>query len=172
MTEVRQLHVEEGERYLPALAAVLMDCVDGNASVSFMSPLLRTEAELFFADVLREVEKGNRILLAAFTGTDLVGTVQIVTKMPPNQPHRADVAKLLVSRAARGQGIATLLMKEVEETARSEGKSLLVLDTCAGGVADRMYQRMGWTRAGEIPKYALYPDGAWCDTAIFWKRIG
>ena len=161
----------QGRQHLEALAGVLVDCVEGGASVSFMASLSKADAESFFEKVLAEVQQGNRILLAAFINSKLVGTVQILTAMPPNQPHRADVAKLLVLRSARGQRIGSLLMKHVEETSRLAGKTLLVLDTAAGGVAEKLYVNLGWTRVGVIPRYALYPDGAWCDTTVFWKKL-
>jgi GNAT superfamily N-acetyltransferase len=156
---------------MEALAAVLTDCVEGGASVGFMLPFPQTAAESFFRKILADVERGERILLAAFADSELLGTVQIVTATPPNQPHRADVAKLLVSRSARRQGIAALLMERVEQESLQAGKSLLVLDTCAGGSAERLYLRLGWVRAGVIPKYAFYPDGTWCDTVVFWKEL-
>jgi len=117
------------------------------------------------------VQRGDRILLAAFIDSRLVGTVQILLATPPNQPHRADVAKLLVRRSARGQGIGRQLMEQVEEASRLAGKTLLVLDTVTGDPAERLYLRLGWNRVGVIPKYALYPDGTWCDTTIFWKQL-
>jgi GNAT superfamily N-acetyltransferase len=169
--EIRRLNAAEGRRSLEALAAVLIDCVEGGASVSFMTPLSPATAESFFRGILDDVNNGDRILLAAFDGSQLVGTVQIVTATPPNQPHRADVAKLLVARAARRQGIGELLMEQVEREGRQAGKTLLVLDTCAGGSAEKLYLRLGWKPAGVIPRYALYPDGTWCDTVIFWKDL-
>src|SRR4051794_11027501 len=129
MIEVRKLSAAEGHKHLEALAEVLADCVEGGASVSFMPPFSKSAAARFFESVLEEVEAGTRILLAAFDDGRLVGTVQILTGTPPNQPHRADVAKLLVSRSARLQGIGTRLMQHVEEAARLAGKTLLVLDT-------------------------------------------
>ena len=156
---------------MSALAGVLHDCVAGGASVSFMAPFSKADAESFFENVLREVENGRRILLAAFLDSELVGTVQIVTATPPNQPHRADVAKLLVLRSARGQGIGARLMKQVEEDSRLAGKTLLVLDTVTGDAGEKLYTRLGWTRVGVIPNYALYPDGNWCDTTIFYKQL-
>jgi GNAT superfamily N-acetyltransferase len=169
--EIRQLSAAEGRRYLEVLAEVLVDCVEGGASVSFMTPFSKAEAEAFFEKALNDVENGNRILLAAFHDSKLVGTVQIVTATPPNQLHRADVAKLLVLRSARGQGIASRLMAEVEATARIAGKSLLVLDTVTGGAAEKLYVGLGWTKVGIIPNYAMFPDGRWCDTTIFWKQL-
>jgi GNAT superfamily N-acetyltransferase len=170
--EIRQLSAAEGRRYLDALAEVLVDCVEGGASVSFMTPFSKAEAKAFFEKALQDVENGNRILLAAFHDSKLVGTVQIVTATPPNQPHRADVAKLLVLRSARGQGVASRLMREVEAAARIAGKSLLVLDTVTGSTAEKLYVALGWTKAGVIPNYAMFPDGRWCDTTIFWKQLG
>ena len=101
----------------------------------------------------------------------LVGTVQVVLALPPNQPHRAEIAKLLVHRSARRRGIAELLMERAEAEARVEGKTLLVLDTVTGDDAERLYERLGWTRVGVIPGYALYPDGRPCDTTVFWKSL-
>jgi len=171
MVEIRQLTAAEGRQYLGALADVLLDCVDGGASVSFMAGFSKAAAESFFETVLEKLQDGDRILLAAFSASQLVGTVQIVTAMPPNQPHRADVAKLLVLRSARGQGVGTRLMERVEEASRRAGKTLLVLDTATGDLAEKLYERLGWTRVGVIPQYALYPDGRWCDTTVFWKRL-
>jgi GNAT superfamily N-acetyltransferase len=171
MVEIRRLTAEEGRPYLGELADVLLDCVEGGASVSFMASLSRPEAKSFFEKVLEGVQQGDRILLAAFLDSKLVGTVQILLATPPNQPHRADVAKLLVRRSARSQGIGRLLMEHVEEASRLAGKTLLVLDTVTGDPAERLYTRLGWNKAGVIPKYALYPDGRWCDTTIFWKQL-
>jgi len=171
MIDIRQLNATEGLQYLPALVEVLLDCVEGGASVSFMAPLPRATAESFFEKVIQGVQQGDRILLAAFIDSKLVGTVQILLATPPNQPHRADVAKLLVLRSARGQGIGARLMEHAEKASRLRGKTLLVLDTATGGDAERLYMRLGWTRVGVIPNYALFPDGTWCDTTIFWKQL-
>ena len=171
MIEIRQLNATEGLQYSPALAEVLLDCVEGGASVSFMAPLPRATAESFFEKVIQGVQQGDRILLAAFIDSKLVGTVQILLATPPNQPHRADVAKLLVLGSARGQGIGARLMEHAEKASRLRGKTLLVLDTATGGDAERLYMRLGWTRVGVIPNYALFPDGTPCDTTIFWKQL-
>lgn len=171
MIEIRRLNAAEGRQYIGALADVLLDCVAGGASVSFMASLSKAEAEAFFEKVLEGVECGERILLAAFLDSELLGTVQILTATPPNQPHRADIAKLLVRRSARGRGIARRLMEQVEEASRLAGKTLLVLDTVTGGDAERLYMRLGWTKAGVIPRYALFPDGRFCDTTVFWKDL-
>jgi len=171
MIEIRQLTAEEALTYLEPLASVLIDCVEGGASVHFMPPLSQATAEKFFAKSVADVERGERILLAAFSDSELVGTVQVQIAMPPNQAHRAEIAKLLVHRSARHQGVATLLMERAEEETRLAGKTLLVLDTATGGSAERLYARLGWTPVGVIPNFALLPDGSPCGTTIFWKQL-
>jgi GNAT superfamily N-acetyltransferase len=171
MVCVQSLDPIEARRHIGALADVLVDCVEGGASVSFMAPFTKPEAERFFRKVIDGLETGDRILLAAFRDEELVGTVQLLTAMPPNQPHRAEVSKLLVSRSARGHGIGTALMEAVEQQAKAIGKTLLLLDTATGGDAERLYQRLNWTRAAVIPDYAMLPDGKWCATTIFWKVL-
>jgi ribosomal protein S18 acetylase RimI-like enzyme len=168
--EIRQLTAAEGRQHLSALAAVLLDCVEGGASVGFMAGFSQSDAECFFERVIQEVEQGNRILFAAFLESQLVGTVQVITAMPPNQPHRAEIAKLLVSRSARGLSVGRQLMEQAEEASRIAGKTLLVLDT-ASGAAEKIYTNLGWTRLGVIPNYALLPDGRFCDTTIFFKQL-
>ena len=155
-----------------ALADVLRDCVEGGASVSFMAPFPENEARAYFESIEPEVEAGTRVLLAAFVDGRLAGTVQVAAAWPPNQPHRADVAKLLVRRSARKQGIGQLLMERAEAEAAAEGWTLLVLDTVTGDAAERLHERMGWTKVGVIPNYALYPDGRPCDTTVFYKELG
>jgi GNAT superfamily N-acetyltransferase len=172
VTEIRRLTAAEGRQHLDDLAGVLWDCVDGGASVSFLAPFSRDAAAAFFESVLPQVQEGSRILLAALVDGQVVGTVQIHLALPPNQPHRAEIAKLLVSRAARGQGVAARLMEHAERAALEAGKTLLVLDTVTGGDAERLYLRLGWTRTGVIPNFALFPDGRPCDTTVFWKQIG
>jgi GNAT superfamily N-acetyltransferase len=169
--EVRRLGATEVYTQLDRLAAVLVDCVEGGASVSYMAPFSQEQARSAFEAVAADVEHGRRVLLAAFADGDLVGTVQIVLALPPNQPHRAEIAKLLVRRSARKRGIAQRLMEQAELAARAEGKTLLVLDTVTGDAAERLYGRLGWTRVGVIPGYALYPDGRPCDTTVFWKAL-
>jgi len=169
--EIRRLDGAELTAQLDALAAVLHDCVAGGASVSYMAPFSHEQARSAFEAFAFEVEQGRRLLLAAFADGDLVGTVQVILALPPNQPHRAEIAKLLVHRSARRRGIAQVLMEAAEAEARAEGKTLLVLDTVTGDDAERLYERLGWTRVGAIPGYALYPDGRPCDTTIFWKSL-
>ena len=170
--DIRRLGATEVYTQLDGLAAVLVDCVEGGASVSYLAPFSHEQARSAFEAFAAEVEQGRRLLLAAFAGGDLVGTVQVILALPPNQPHRAEVAKLLVHHSARRRGIAQLLMERAEAEARAEGKTLLVLDTVTGDDAERLYDRLGWTRVGVIPGYALYPDGRPCDTTVFWKALG
>jgi GNAT superfamily N-acetyltransferase len=169
--EVRRLAATDVHEQLDALAAVLHDCVAGGASVSYMAPFSLEQARNAFEGFVAEAEQGRRLILAAFVDGDLVGTVQVILALPPNQPHRAEIAKLLVHRQARGRGIAQLLMERAEAEARAEGKTLLVLDAVTGGDAARLYARLGWTTVGVIPGYALYPDGRPCDTTVFWKAL-
>ena len=169
--EVRRLAGAELDAQLDALASVLSDCVAGGASVSYLAPFSHAQARAAFEGFAAEVEQGRRLLLAAFADGELSGTVQVILAVPPNQPHRAEIAKLLVHRRARKRGIAQLLMEHAESEALAEGKTLLVLDTVTGDNAERLYARLGWTRVGVIPGYALYPDGRPCDTTIFWKAL-
>ncbi len=156
---------------LEQLADVLADCVDGGASVSFMSPFSQADGLAFFRKVAGSVAAGDTVLLAARLDGKIVGTVQLGLDTPPNQPHRADIKKLLVHRSARGHGVGAALMAQVEQEARRRGRWLLVLDTVPGENGYRLYTREGWTRSGIIPDYALFPDGRLCDTAVFWKRL-
>lgn len=164
---------ERRDALAEALADVLIDCVHGGASVSFMAPLPRDKALAFWHGVLDGVQRGERVLLVAeeHATARIVGTVQLVTAMPDNQPHRADVAKMLVHRSARRQGIAQALMSAIDDAARAEGKTVLVLDTVTGGDAERLYARSGWQRVGDVPGYALMPDGAMCGTTFFCRRV-
>jgi ribosomal protein S18 acetylase RimI-like enzyme len=170
--EIRRLGATELSAHLDGLAAVLADCVEGGASVSYMAPFTHDDAREAFAGFAAEVEQGRRLLLAAFEHREVVGTVQVVHAWPPNQPHRADIAKLLVRRSSRGRGIAQRLMAQAEREAVAEGKTLLVLDTVTGDPAERLYEKLGWNRVGVIPNYALYPDGRPCATTVFWKALG
>jgi ribosomal protein S18 acetylase RimI-like enzyme len=136
-----------------------------------MAPFSHEDARAVFEAVAADVEHGRRLLLGAFAERRLVGTVQVILALPPNQPHRGEIAKLLVHRSARRRGIAQMLMEQAEEEARAEGKSLLVLDTVTGDNGERLYTRLGWTRVGVIPGYALFPDGRPCDTTVFWKAL-
>lgn len=153
------------------LAEILVDVVAGESSVGFMHPLTHARARDFWLAVAASADTGDRVLLIAedSTGT-AVGTVQLVFAGPENQPHRADICKMLVHRAARKQGIGGMLMKAIEDVARREKKTVLVLDT-ASADAERLYERSGWTKLGKVPRFALNPDGSFCDTVYYFKVL-
>lgn len=168
----RRVGAGEAHALMGPLTDLLIDCVEGGASVSFMLPLARETALAFWRGVADGVVRGERVLLVAQdSGGEIIGTVQMVLAQPDNQPHRADIAKMLVHRRARRRGIAQRLMEAISEAAREEGKSVLVLDTVTGGDAERLYERDGWQRVGEVPKYALMPDGEFCSTTFFYKHL-
>jgi GNAT superfamily N-acetyltransferase len=160
------------DRELRGLSDLLIDCVEGGASVSFMFPMTRAKAEVFWQNVTGSVARGERILLVAEDAAGIiVGTVQVILNLPENQPHRGDVAKMLVHRRMRRQGVGAGLLAAAEQNALSAGKTLLVLDTVSGSDGERLYARQGWQRCGEIPDYALWPDGRLCATTIFFKSL-
>jgi GNAT superfamily N-acetyltransferase len=169
--EIVSLTAPVGASALDELAEVLTDCVAGGASVNFMSSFSLAEARRFFDKVANGVAAGDIVLVAAILGGRIVGTVQLGLDTPPNQPHRADVKKMLVHRSARGRGIGAALMAAIEKEARRRGRWLLVLDTVPGESGHRLYLRAGWQQSGTVPDYALFPDGRLCDTAIMWKRL-
>jgi GNAT superfamily N-acetyltransferase len=168
---LRRLAPDDAARAVPALAELLIDCVERGASVGFMPPMTLEKATRFWRSVADGVARGERALLVAEDASGVVGTVQLLLATPENQPHRADVAKMLVHGRARRRGIARRLMQAVEDAARDEGRTLLVLDTVTGSAADALYTGAGWRRVGEIPNYALMPDGAPCATTVFYKAI-
>jgi GNAT superfamily N-acetyltransferase len=157
---------------VPALADILIDCVGGGASVSFMSPLPQDKAQAFWQSVLDSAQRGERIVLVAqdVNSATIVGTVQVVFAVPDNQPHRADLAKIWYT-VARRRGLGAALIQAAEAAARAAGKTLLVLDTVTGSDAERLYTRLGWHRLGVIPGYALWPSGGLCDTTYFYKTL-
>jgi GNAT superfamily N-acetyltransferase len=166
---IRPLHTI-GEREIQGLSDVLIDCVEGGASVSFMLPMTRAKAETFWRSAAADVARGDRVVLSAEDETGIVGTVQIILAQPENQPHRGDLAKMLVHRRARRRGIGEALLVAAERSALDAGKTLLVLDT-ASDDAERLYARQGWQRCGIIPNYALLPDGRPCATTYFFKSL-
>ena len=162
-----------GDREIQGLTDVLIDCVEGGASVSFMLPLSRAKAEAFWREVSASAERGERrVFVAEDRAGAVVGTVTVILNLPENQPHRGDVAKMLVHRRARRQGVGAALLAAAERGAFKAGKTLLVLDTVTGGDAERLYARQGWQRCGTIPHYALWPDGRPCATTLFFKALG
>ena len=171
MWSPRRLHALN-EAQIDGLADVLIDCVEGGASVSFMHPLTRERAVAFWRRVAEGVAAGRRALLVVEDARGLCGTVQLMFDLPENQPHRADLGKMLVHRRARRQGLGAALMRAAEATARECGKTLLVLDAVTGGDAARLYERLGWVRVGDIPDYALFPQGGLCSTTVYYRNLG
>ncbi|HSW04562.1 GNAT family N-acetyltransferase [Aquabacterium sp.] len=171
-TRITRLESASDDGAVQQLSDVLIDCVDGDASVSFMWPLSRGHALAFWRRMVASAAAGERILLLAHDEQgEVIGTVQVVLAQPDNQPHRAEIVKMLVHRRGRKQGWGAALMRAAEAAALEAGKTLLVLDT-ASADAERLYTRMGWQPAGHIPGYALLPRGGLCGTTFFYKAIG
>jgi GNAT superfamily N-acetyltransferase len=168
--EIVVLNADEATRDAAQLAEVLADCVNGGASVNFMLPYGVEDAVGFFNKVAAAIDRGETVLLAARREGRIVGTVQLGLDTPPNQPHRGEIKKLLVHRSARGNGVGAALMERVEGIAKELGRTLLVLDT-ASDDARRLYDRGGWQRLGNIPDYAMWPAGGFCETTIYWKKL-
>jgi GNAT superfamily N-acetyltransferase len=168
---IREL-AELGEADIRALCDVLIDCVEGGASVSFMLPMTRAKAESFWRGIASSAAAGERLVYVAEDDQGILGTSQIVWAPAENQPHRADVAKMLVHRRARRRGVGAALLNAAEVGALARGKTLLVLDTVTGSEGYRLYSANGWQVCGEIPNYARWPDGASCPTTIFFKSLG
>lgn len=168
--QIRRLH-SIGERELRGLSEVLIDCVEGGASVSFMWPMTQEKARAFWSGAAEAVARGQRMVFVAEDGAgEIVGCVQLLIDQPENQPQRADISKMLVHRRARRLGLGAALLTAAEKAAIGAGKTVLVLDT-ASDDAERLYRRQGWQYCGQIPDYALMPDGALCATHIFFKKL-
>ncbi|MGJ5051767.1 GNAT family N-acetyltransferase [Bradyrhizobium oligotrophicum] len=155
-----------------ALSAMLIETVAHGGSVSFMHPLSSGDADAFWQDSLAAAERGERILLGAFDGQDLIGTVTLQLKLPPNQPHRAEIAKMMTRVSHRKRGVARALLDAAETLARGHGRTMLVLDTAEDGGASSLYEGVGFQLSGIIPDYAVKPHGGLTGTMIYWKRIG
>ncbi len=168
---IAELSPDEAAAQVEALTDLLADAVDSGASVSFMQSTPRDTLAAFWIRTAGEVRERGTRMLAAVDGERLIGVVLLRLTTPPNQPHRADVAKLLVHRSARRRGVAKALMTNLERLARDADRTLLTLDTVTGGAAEPLYAALGWTRVGIIPGYALFPDGRPCDTTVFFKRL-
>ena len=167
---LRRVHAPD-VAVVEALADVLIDCVEGGASVGFMLPLTRERALAFWRRVAVDAAAGRRALLIAEDAQGVCGTVQLVLDLPENQPHRADLAKMLVHRRVRRQGLGAALLRGAERMARDCDRTLLVLDAVTGGDAARMYERHGWVRVGDVPNFALYPGGGYCSTTYFYRDL-
>ncbi|MER7108289.1 GNAT family N-acetyltransferase [Streptomyces sp. NPDC000229] len=164
----QQVHDLAGE----GLAALLRDAVDGGASVGFLAPLDGAQAAAWWRDVAEQAARGVRSVWAAYGPNGAVsGVITLVRATMPNQPHRGDIAKLLVHRDARGRGLGSRLLAAAEEAAAAEGLTLLVLDTETGSAAEVLYRKGGWTRAGTIPHYALTPTGTPHATTYYYKAL-
>jgi GNAT superfamily N-acetyltransferase len=170
---VRIIQPHEAHEHVGALASILIDCVEGGASVGFMLPMSQEKARGFWQGIADAVAAGERILLVAEdkASGEIIGTVQVILKQPENQPHRGDVSKMLVHRKARCRGVGAALLQAAEQAAREAGKSVLVLDTVTGSDGERLYTRLDWQRVGVIPNYALWPQGGLCSTTVFHKQI-
>jgi ribosomal protein S18 acetylase RimI-like enzyme len=154
-----------------ALSGLLVETVANGGSVSFMHPLPLEAADAFWRDSLSSAARGERIVLGAFDGDDLVATVTLLLNLPPNQPHRAEIAKMMTRLSHRHRGIATALMRAAETRARESGRALLVLDTAVDDGASELYEGLGFNLTGVIPDYAFKPHGGLIGTKIYWKRI-
>ena len=172
MSEPRIRRVQTiDERMLAQLAEVTKDCVDAGASIGFMQPFTDAHAITFWRKVAGDVTAGRRLLLVAEDDGGVCGTVQLIVDMPDNQPHRADLAKMQVHRRARRRGLGAALLRAAEQAARECGKTLLVLDAVTDGDAARLYAKLGWVRVGDIPNYALFPQGGYCSTTFFYRDL-
>jgi GNAT superfamily N-acetyltransferase len=169
MHTVRRLPTID-EPCIQGLADLLIDCVEGGASVNFMHPLSQDKAQEFWRRVAESVADNRRALLVAEDAGGIAGAVQLILEQPENQPHRADLSKMLVHRRARRQGLGAALLRSAEAFARECGKTLLVLDT-ANSDAERLYESLGWQRCGVIPGFALLPHGGLCDTTYFYRVL-
>ncbi len=172
MAEIRIAVLAPTPSTCAMLAAILAEVVADGGSVGFMAPLAMPAALAFWDGALAAAARGERVLLGAWDGAQLAATVTLQLACPPNQPHRAEIAKLMTRPSQRGRGLARALMRQAEQLAAAHGKSLLVLDTAADGGAGALYQQLGYTLAGAIPGYALKPHGALSATLIYWKQIG
>ncbi len=171
MTEIDIRPLQATAKIRRALGAILVEIVANGGSVGFMHPLGREAADAFWDGALRAADRGERIVLGAWDGEDLVGTLTLLLAMPPNQPHRAELAKMMVRLSHRGRGIASALVRAAENLAADRGRWLLVLDTATEEGASGLYERLGYIRAGEIPEFALKPHGGLTGTLFFWKRM-
>ena len=169
--EIRRLSQSEAEDQIDDLAAVLADCVAGGAGVGFIQPFGPDQARNWWRTILPGIGRNERVMLVGLIEGRVMATVQLVPAVAVNQQHRADVAKMLVHSAARRRGLGEALLRRLDEEARTIGRSLLTLDTVTGSAAERLYLRLGWTRVGSIPNYALSPTRTWDATTIMWKAV-
>jgi ribosomal protein S18 acetylase RimI-like enzyme len=167
--EIRPLDLDDAT--VDALAGLLIETVAHGGSVSFMHPLDLGQARAFWRGSLADAQAGGRIVFGAFEGPRLVGTVTLLLGLPPNQPHRGEIAKMMTALAHRGRGVATALMRAAEAEAAARGRTLLTLDTASEEGAAGLYERLGWVRCGEIPDFALKPHGGLTGTLLYFRRL-
>jgi len=171
MHKIERLSAEQAKQLLPKLAALLQDSVHSGSSVGFLPPLTLEAAQEYWLETLNEVAHGKRILLVSSEAGDVTGTVQLALASKQNASHRAEVQKLLVHTHFRHRGIARALMGAAEESARASGRTLLVLDTEQGSIAEKLYEKCEYKRAGVIPQYARSADGPFISTVLFYKLL-
>lgn len=169
--EIRPLDPDQDAALLPGLATILADCVAGGASIGFMAGFSVGEALAWWQARAAAVARGELIVLVALDRSQPLGTVSLAPAAMPNQPHRADLAKMMVAPTAQGHGIGAALLGAVEVLALAIGRTTLVLDTISGSAAARLYERGGWEKVGDIPAYALMPDGTMAPTTIYTKQL-
>jgi hypothetical protein len=170
--EIRIVPLTTSPETRAALSALLIETVESGGSVSFMHPLAPEAADAFWNNSLVSADRGERIVLGAFDQESLIATVTLLLDLPPNQPHRAEIAKMMTRLSHRGRGVARALLRAAETMAIARGRTLLVLDTAVDDGASWLYERVGFTLSGVIPDYALKPHGGLTGTMIYWKRIG
>jgi GNAT superfamily N-acetyltransferase len=168
---IRTLDPATDTGLLPSLAAMMAEAVAGGASIGFMAGFTPAQALAWWQGRVAAAARGDLIILVALADGAVIGTVSLVPAAMPNQPHRADIAKMMVALNARGQGVGAALLAAVEALARAQQRTTLVLDTISGSVAARLYERCGWEKVGDIPAYALMPDGAMAPTTVYTKRL-
>jgi ribosomal protein S18 acetylase RimI-like enzyme len=171
MSDIKIRALKPSSEVSAALSELLIETVANGGSVSFMHPLSRDAAEAFWSNSLSAAQRGERIILGAFDGFELIATVTLLLDLPPNQPHRAEIAKMMTRISHRHRGIATALLREAERLALAHGRWLLVLDTAEDEGAAGLYERVGFKLTGIIPNYALKPHGGLTGTLIYWKRL-
>jgi ribosomal protein S18 acetylase RimI-like enzyme len=171
MSNIKIKALKHSPEVCVALGEILIETVANGGSVSFMHPLSREAAETFWSHSLGAADRGERIVLGAFDGDELIGTVTLLLDLPPNQPHRAEIAKMMTRVSHRHRGIATALLREAERLAIAHGRWLLVLDTAEDEGAAGLYERVGFKLTGVIPDYAFKPYGGLTGTLIYWKRL-
>jgi ribosomal protein S18 acetylase RimI-like enzyme len=172
MPEIQITPLKASPAIRRSLSEILIEVVANGGSVSFMHPLPLEVADAFWERSLAAADRGERVVLGAFDGERLIGTVTLLLDCPPNQPHRAEIAKLMTRVSHRGQGVAKALMQTAERMAVEHARTLLVLDTAADGGASKLYEGLGFTMAGAIPDYSFKPHGGLTATMIYWKRLG